>query len=224
MSSELELCRHLSVSRTVLRESIKVLASKGMIDVRPKVGILVRPRSDWNLFDPELLEWQQEDGVDDLFLNNLFEVRFIVEPAAAELAAVRASADEIELLFSAYREMEATVRDRPAYIAADLKFHSIIIAACHNDLLVQLNSTLRAAFRRSQNVVTPDPEGPATSLPRHKEVADAISNHNGRQARSAMERLVKLGMLDFFRQLSGDTPETLPRLAITPGSRVQGAG
>lgn len=224
MSSELELCRHLGVSRTVLRESIKVLASKGMIDVRPKVGILVRPRSDWNLFDPELLEWQQEEGVDDLFLNNLFEVRFIVEPAAAELAAVRASADEIALLFSSYREMEATVRDRPAYIAADVKFHSAIITACHNDLLVQLNSTLRAAFRRSQNVVTPDPDGPITSLPRHKEVADAIANHNGRQARSAMERLVKLGMLDFFRQLSAEEPQMPPIVGATPRSSVGGTG
>jgi len=207
MSSELELCRHLNVSRTVLRESVKVLASKGLVDVRPKVGIRIRPRSDWNLFDPDLLAWQQEEGVDDLFLDKLCEVRLIVEPAAAELAAVRATAEEIATLFEFYRQMEVGVKNRDAYIVADIKFHSAIVSASHNDLLMQLNSTIRTAFRRAQDLVSPDPDGPTRSLTRHKKVANAIRKHNGREARSAMERLVKLGTQDFYQQLHSDNPE-----------------
>src|SRR5205814_6667461 len=91
--------RYFHVSRTILREAVKVLAAKGLIEVRPRTGIRVRPRDEWNLVDPDLLGWLCEAGVDDLFIRDLCEVRAIVEPAAAELAAARATAEEIvELL------------------------------------------------------------------------------------------------------------------------------
>src|SRR5215831_6104607 len=95
LSTEGDLGRHFSVSRTVLREAVKVLAAKGLIEVRPRTGIRVRPRDEWNLVDPDLLGWLCEAGVDDLFIRDLCEVRAIVEPAAAELAAARASDEEI---------------------------------------------------------------------------------------------------------------------------------
>src|SRR5215469_13832474 len=91
LSTEGDLCRHFSVSRTILRESVKVLAAKGMIELRPKTGIRVRPRDEWNLVDPDLLSWLCEAGVDEDFVRDLCEVRLIVEPAAAELAAERAT-------------------------------------------------------------------------------------------------------------------------------------
>src|SRR5437867_635932 len=84
LSTEIDLCHHFDVSRTVLRESVKVLAAKGLIEVRPKTGLRVRPRSDWNLVDPDLLGWLCEAGVDDEFVRNLCELRLIVEPPAAE--------------------------------------------------------------------------------------------------------------------------------------------
>ena len=119
--------RKLEVSRSVLRESIKVLASKGLLEVGPKIGITVRPRSDWNLLDPELLVWQFEARMDDQLLRHLVEVRLIVEPAAAGLAAVRATSEEIALLRDCYRKMEESVDDRDAYNAADLRFHVAVL-------------------------------------------------------------------------------------------------
>src|SRR5262245_10667008 len=98
LSTEGDLCQHFQVSRTVLREAVKVLVAKGLIELRPKTGMHVRPRSDWNLVDPDLLRWLCEAGVDEPFVRDLCEVRSIVEPAAAELAASRAPTEQIELL------------------------------------------------------------------------------------------------------------------------------
>src|SRR5207249_872262 len=88
--TETDLSRHLKVSRTALRESVKVLAAKGLIEVRPKTGLRVRPREDWNILDPKLLGWLCQAGMTDLLVRDLCEVRLLIEPAAAELAAVRA--------------------------------------------------------------------------------------------------------------------------------------
>src|SRR6187551_3409488 len=78
------------VSRTVVRETIKVLAAKGLVESRPKVGTRVRPRRDWNLLDPDVLAWQVEAGADPGFLDQALELRRMIEPAAARLAAERA--------------------------------------------------------------------------------------------------------------------------------------
>src|SRR5690349_8565847 len=82
------------VSRTVVREAIKVLAAKGLVESRPKVGTRVRPRRDWNLLDPDVLAWRYEAGPDEGFLEEISEVRGVIEPAAAALAAERSTADE----------------------------------------------------------------------------------------------------------------------------------
>src|SRR5438128_7743542 len=85
----------LGASRTVLREAIKVLAAKGLVEARPKIGTRVRPRDAWNLLDPDVLSWQREGTAPVAFLRKLTEVRRIVEPAAAELAGERATARDV---------------------------------------------------------------------------------------------------------------------------------
>jgi DNA-binding FadR family transcriptional regulator len=142
MSSETELCRHLNVSRTVLRESIKVLEAKGLIEVRSKTGMRILPRSQWNLLDPDLLSWQQEAGVDDLFIRNLCEIRLIVETAAAELAASRATCEDLAALEDYYRQMELNVENKELFNSADIGFHNTIFVASHNELLKQVGATL----------------------------------------------------------------------------------
>src|SRR5437867_9298823 len=130
LSTEGDLCRHFDVSRTILREAVKVLAAKGLIELRPKTGIRVRPRNEWNLVDPDLLGWLCEAGVDELFVRDLCEVRAIVEPAAAELAASRASDEEIEQLLHWYHLIEANTDHEAARLEADRNFHSTIFTAC----------------------------------------------------------------------------------------------
>src|SRR5438034_5626204 len=119
LSTEIDLSRHFNVSRTVLRESVKVLAAKGLIEVRPKTGMRVRPRTEWNLVDADLLGWLCEAGVDDLFVRDLCEVRLIVEPAATELAAARASGAELEELLHWYHLIETNTDNEAGRLEAD---------------------------------------------------------------------------------------------------------
>src|SRR5438876_7310314 len=97
----------LGASRTVVREAVKVLAAKGLVESRPKTGTRVRPRNAWNLLDPDVLAWQHDGAVDAALLRTLTEVRRIIEPAAAELAAARADARDIVALERALQQMEA---------------------------------------------------------------------------------------------------------------------
>src|SRR5436190_44967 len=126
LSTEGDLCRHFHVSRTILRESVKVLAAKGLIELRPKTGIRVRPRDEWNLVDPDLLSWLCEAGVDEDFVRGLCEVRLIVEPAAAELAAARATAKEVEAIVHWYQLIESNSDHEEARLEADRNFHATI--------------------------------------------------------------------------------------------------
>jgi len=191
LSTEGDLCRHFTVSRTSLREAVKVLAAKGLIELRPKTGIRVRPRNEWNLVDPDLLRWLCEAGVDDLFVRDLCEVRLIVEPAAAELAASRASAKEVDELLHWYHLIEANTDNQEARLDADRNFHTTIFTACHNMFLTQMNTTVGMALRATQQIGVHLPEVMEESVLAHKKVADAIARRNSAAARTAMERLVK---------------------------------
>src|SRR5262245_8184100 len=202
MSTEGDLCRHFNVSRTILRESVKVLAAKGIIELRPKTGISVRPRSEWNLVDPDLLGWLCEAGVDDLFIRDLCEVRLIVEPAAAELAAARASDDEIAALLEWYRLIESNTHNDDVRLDADRNFHSTIFTACHNVFLAQMNSTIRVAIRATQQIAVHLIDVMEESVLAHKEVAQAIARRDSPGARGAMERLVKQSTSHIHRVLS----------------------
>jgi DNA-binding FadR family transcriptional regulator len=176
------------VSRTVVREAIKVLAAKGLVVARPKTGTQVRERRYWNLIDPDVLAWRLEAEPGDGLFVHVFELRRLLEPAAAALAASRATEAEVEQLAAAYAQMEATVADDPdAYIAADLRFHSIVLEACHNELLAHLGSTLRAVFRAS---FTRTHGLAAETLPMHGSVLAAIQSGDGPQAEAAMRALL----------------------------------
>ena len=98
-----ELSRMLGVSRTVIREATKVLAAKGLVESRSKRGTVVLPRSDWRLLDPDVLAWLSEAGLDPEFLRGMFEVRRIIEPAVARLAAERATPEELAAIRVAVR-------------------------------------------------------------------------------------------------------------------------
>jgi len=186
-SSETELSDYLQVSRTSLRESIKVLAAKGLVEVRPKLGIRLRPREEWNVMDPDLLDWQGEAGVDDLFGRNLCEVRLVVETAACELAALRGSEKDFAQIKNAYRQAESVAHDSLAYGEADIEFHNAIFSACNNELLKQMSTTIGKALRNVQRLTRH--LSPSVGLPLHKAVADAVCRGDSRAARKAMRTL-----------------------------------
>jgi len=191
-----DLSSELQVSRTSVREAIKVLAAKGLLESRPKTGTRVRPRGHWNWLDPDVLAWQYEAEPDGRFLRNVTEVRQVIEPAAAGLAASRATDTEIAGLEAAYRQMQLTVRDVEAFIAADLHFHLAILTACHNELLDQMSSAIGTGLTASGTVTNQVTGAAAASLPLHQAVVHAIAQHDAEAARGAMRDLVDQAAVD----------------------------
>ena len=187
---ETELAGELNVSRTVLREAIKGLAAKGMIESRPKIGTRVRPRRHWNMIDPDVLKWCLDGLSDHQSLRQLFELRIIVEPAAAELAASRRSDEQLRRLKRAYHGM-ALSDTAEENILADLDFHLIILEASGNELLLSLgnviSSTLVDIFQLGQS--TWDAEGNQW-IGHHEQVMLAIEAADGPTARRIMHELL----------------------------------
>jgi DNA-binding FadR family transcriptional regulator len=186
---------HVRASRGVVREAFKVLAAKGLVVSRTKTGTRVRPPEAWNLLDPDVLAWRQEGAPNGSFLGKLTEVRLLIEPGAAELAAARAGPAQLAALSAALRDMRDSLDARPpdyeAYNEADVRFHRAIVQACDNDVLEQMgrivNSTLLVAFNAAVRV----PDLARSSLPRHQAILDAIRRRQPRRARAAMRRLVQ---------------------------------
>lgn len=189
----------LRASRTVVREAVKVLAAKGLVESRPKTGTRVRSRDAWNLLDPDVLAWQQEGAAPaghHAQLRTLTEVRRIIEPAAAELAAGRADARDIAALEQAMREMEQTAPspvagDFEAFVQADMRFHLAILQACRNDLLEQMSRVVYSALLVSFRATSALPGRARAALPMHRSILEAIRAGEPRRAGDAMRRLVQ---------------------------------
>jgi DNA-binding FadR family transcriptional regulator len=196
----------LRASRGVLREAIKVLAAKGLVVARPRTGTRVRPPESWNLLDPDVLAWQQAGSPRSAFLGKLTEVRLIIEPGAAALAARRADPAELWSLQLALRDMrdalDRSPPDHEAYNEADLRFHSAIVHACNNDVLERMGATVNTALLVAFNAAIHVPGLARASLPRHQAILEAIRRRQPNRARAAMRRLV---------QNTGRAIEMLPR-------------
>jgi GntR family transcriptional regulator, galactonate operon transcriptional repressor len=202
-----ELSTEFGVSRTVLREAVKVLAAKGLVEARPKTGTRVRPRGAWNLLDPDVLAWRFEASPDADFFRNIVELRRIVEPEAARLAAERATKEEIAELETVFRQMEAAMDDFDAYLEPDLRFHELILQACHNELLEHMAGMMRAVFRALFVAAPPRTRSSsrrATAL--HGEIVSAVSTRNGAAAEASMRTLIEDTALRLNRTPEGRRP------------------
>ncbi len=190
LPNESTLGEEYGVSRTVIREAIKSLAAKGLVESRPKVGTSVRPRNRWSLLDSSVLEWKYEAALDEQFLHDLIEVRQLIEPAAAGLAATRASDEEVAYLFSLFQCMEETVDNIDAYITADMELHAAILGCSHNELLQHLNRGVSAALLISRRITTQPPHASHDALPIHRAVIEAIKRRDAQAARDTMQELI----------------------------------
>lgn len=183
-----ELCRQFEVSRTVARESLKVLAAKGMVDARQNKGTFVRDREDWALLDPDVVRWQSAAKLSELMMRNLHELRILIEPGAAQLAAMRADADD-DAALSAALEDYAAADDSEQAAAADVAFHEAVLRATKNELLVRLRNVLGAALLvRDRQVVPRVDDDP---IPSHREVLDAIVARDPDAAETAMLEILR---------------------------------
>jgi len=189
LPNETELGASFDVSRTALREGIKVLTAKGLLASRTRTGTRVRPRNEWNMLDPDVLAWRlSEPAQIDTFLRDLVEFRQAIEPLAASLAAQRAADDEIAEIEQAYLEMVAAGEDVEAAVEPDLRFHQLILQASGNDLLAPLAALIETALTASFRMSTPAIKINALAV--HKDVLDAIKVHDSSAAWKAMFNLL----------------------------------
>ena len=193
---EVEYAAQLGISRSVLREAFRILTAKGLVDGRPKAGTRVRPRREWSLLDPDLLAWQFEAEPSLKFLRDLFELRLLVEPGAAALAAARRSKEQIERMRRALAIMARESLGTEAGRLADQHFHMSMLEATRNDAIVALASSIMAAiawttlYKQRKRALPRDP------LPDHRAVFEAIAAADATRARTAMAELVRLALAD----------------------------
>ena len=213
LPNEADFSASLRVSRTALREAIKVLAAKGLVESRPKTGTRVRPRADWNLLDPDVLAWQFAAGPFTRFIEDLFELRQMIEPQAAAMAARRAGPAEVERIEEAYLGMEAAGNDSKLWIDPDLRFHQAIIRATGNELLWPLGAIIETALATSFRLSSAHWGGPIHALPLHRAILDAIRKRNPEAAQAAMHRLLHGAADEDRRVLADKRPKASKRAA-----------
>lgn len=188
-----QLREELDVSLTALREALKVLSAKGMIDARQKRGTFVQPRSSWNMLDADVMRWQMSVAADPGLFDQLTEVRSVVEPAAARMAAERATEDDLAALTSALDSM-ATASDVDAAVDADIAFHRALLTATHNDFLSQIAAIIAIGLAERDKFV--HHANPSDPVPSHKAVLDAVVAHDPPAAEEAMRALVNQSLTD----------------------------
>lgn len=202
MPTEEELVGELGVGRSALREAMKVLGAKGLVESRTRAGTRVRPREAWHLMDPDVLGWRYQNAPAVADLDDLAGLRVALEPGAARLAAEQATTDGIRGIGEALAAMRAAVGDPARFIEADLAFHAAVFEASGNALLVHLHQMMAIALAAVRPVHTRDPARYAASLDQHQRVLTAIRRHHPRKAAESMRELVE-GARDDLRFYTG---------------------
>jgi DNA-binding FadR family transcriptional regulator len=180
------------VSRSVVREAVRVLESMGMVASRRRVGITVLPVQNWNVFDPRVIRWRLAGDDRAAQLVSLSELRGGFEPAAAALAARRASADQCRVMAAAVSDMVVHGRsgDLEAYLAADKVFHQTLLEASGNEMFRALNGVVAEVLAgRTHHGMMPMTPNPA-AIELHDEVARAIRMRDHVAAERAMRAII----------------------------------
>lgn len=183
----------LGVSRSVIREAVRVLQSAGLLLSTKRVGISVLPAEKWNPYDPLVIRWRLASGGQGTQLRSLTELRVAVEPMAAELAAQHAPADFCAELLGIAAAMAHTGRsgDLNAFLELDIRFHALVLAGSGNEMFANLAHPIGETLRgRTELGLMPEqPHEEALQL--HMEVADAISGKDPARARASMELIMR---------------------------------
>jgi DNA-binding FadR family transcriptional regulator len=177
------------VSRTVLREALRTLTSKGLIESRPRVGTRVRPREAWNLLDVDVLDWYSRVAEPMAFALKLQEMREMIEPYAAALAAASHSEDTFSALDAAHSAMVAA-RNVDEWVRADLRFHLSVLTACSNELLIPLGTLIERTLEAQLRLNAKRAGVYNASLAEHTAVFEAIRARDAAGAQQAMAGLL----------------------------------
>ncbi len=188
-----ELEERYGVSRSVIREAIRVMASMGMVTSRRRVGVQVLPASEWNLYDPQVIRWRLASPGRIAQLRSLTELRTAIEPEAARLAALRAPlAGASELMGLAGKLWAAgQADDAETFLTLDIEFHRLVLSISGNEMFAKLNTLVAEVLtgRTHYGLMPQHPHNEALQL--HVDVASAIQRGNADDAHDAMLRIME---------------------------------
>jgi DNA-binding FadR family transcriptional regulator len=212
LPSEADLGAGFGVSRTVLREAIKVLAAKGLVESRTKIGTSVKARDQWNLLDPDVLSWSLASHEAEDYALAVSEMRRMLEPAGAALAAQRATPEQVTRIRAALEEMAAAGEAEDS-TEHDLRFHLAILEATNNPFLVSMGHVIESAIAFNIKLSGRFPNLRIQSVPLHRSVLERIEKRDPRGAQAAMVKLLQEAQMDIERILA--RPRRAVRAAAT---------
>jgi GntR family galactonate operon transcriptional repressor len=210
---EPEIQREFAVSRTAVREAMRLLAGKGMTRSRRTTGTYVRPIAEWNMLDPDVLRWHLEPQPSAEFIHNLFEMRLIFEPIAAALAAQRVDDDGRARLRQAAEGIAANPRGSDGQVEADLNFHMTVLHATRNTLLLSLGSLIRSALAVTFQIGWRRLTSPEESVAMHRDVCEKICAGQADEAEALMRALIESARNDSIANFGQPPAGRAPREA-----------
>lgn len=185
--TEAVLCEEYDVSRSVMREAVKMITSKGMLSARPRRGTKVTQEENWNLLDPDVLTWLLKRDVSIPLMIEFTQARIGIEPEAAALAAQNATEEQKHAIKAAIENMEKAERGESDPLETDIAFHLAVLEGSNNRFLIQLDGLIETALRFSIRMTNRLKGVRVASVTEHKDVADAILAGDAVKARAAME-------------------------------------
>jgi DNA-binding FadR family transcriptional regulator len=186
LPTEPEMSARFGVSRSVVREALRVLGEKGLIEVRHGSGTRVTTPDRWDALDPAVLAALRERGASATVLHDLLEARTIVECEVAALAAERANPQERDALQAAITTMRESLDDPARFVTGDSAFHLTLLRAARNRVLERMTQPMHELLSYAQALTDAIPGVLTRALAEHEAIADAVSRRDPDAARNAM--------------------------------------
>jgi DNA-binding FadR family transcriptional regulator len=191
LEEENTLAERYQVSRVVVRDAVKILVGKGLLDVRRGIGTKVRPRREWTLLDDDVLAWHITAPTNQVFISQLMDVRLAFEPKAAKWAAERGDEDAVKEIENAVIGMEQESGSLEKFIVADALFHRAVLRAAKNEFLTSMEGMIYSALLVCVRITNQDPRTNSDSIKFHRNVYEMIAKGDGVGAEALTEKLLK---------------------------------
>ena len=199
IDDEAKLALRFGVSKSVVREAIKLLLAKGLVDVRRGSGTRVRSRHEWMLLDDDVLAWHQSVTPKPDFLRQLMDIRRMMEPKAASWAAEFGTQSGLDEIARAQKKIESNAASVEDFVVADAQFHQSVLRAAGNEFLRSLEGVVFSALLTSIKLTNKDPRDNEASVPLHRAVMTAILDRDA----VAAEREMLAHLEDTTTRLAG---------------------
>lgn len=205
LPTEADLCAQYGVSRSAVREAVKMLSAKGLVSSKPRQGIRIQPEEQWNIFDTDLLKWSLESNPSMTVLKEFLQMRIAIEPEAASLAARFATPKDISVIEAALERMRGAA-DLETELEADIAFHVGLLYATHNRFYIRLRDFIQTALRVSIRYTTPIKDNHQAVVDDHAKILNAIKSRSPERAKHASLFLMEEALNFIETELEAQLP------------------